>query len=274
MDNAEIGGRGGPDPAFAANPGPTSIEPVEADRARPPASPTPSRQLLAILGSGALAGLLAWTVGELMRDVFQVPQELRGALERSAEQVRAQTAVNVSRGVLAFGLLGACLGSALGALGGRLRSPSSLKAVGIAAMIGLALGASAGAGSSAIVAPILEANRALAATSLLPSILAHAGIAALIGAAGGLAFGIGRGVSTRALPALLIGGLAAAAFGSALALVLGTLAFPLSGTEHLIPTSMTARLVARLALTLAAALGVALVARDHDVGRAADRPST
>ena len=269
MDNAEIGRRGGPDPAVAADPDATAIGPPEADRARPAADPTPSRPMPAIIAAGALAGLLAWIVGELTREVFQVPQELRGDLARSAEQARAITAANVNNAVLNFGLSGALLAAALGASGGWFRRPTSSNAVGVAAMIGLLLGAAAGAGSSAIIAPILEANRIQAATSLLPSILAHAGIAALIGAAGGLAFGIGRGVPPRALPALLIGGLVAAAFGAALALVLSSLALPLSGSERLIPTTMTARLFARLVLCLAAALGVALVARDQSVKHAA-----
>jgi hypothetical protein len=124
----------------------------------------------------------------------------------------------------------------------------------------LVAGAAAGVGMTLVLLPVLEEYRVEAWDSPLFPILVHGGIWSVVAAAGGLGFGLGLG-GWAAVPRTLAGAVVGAILGTIAYDLLVTMAFPLAGTSLPISLTATTRLLARLAVTIPAALGAALALR-------------
>lgn len=202
------------------------------------------------LAAGVTAGLVAWLGGEAAHGTFAPPAGLYGALEKSAILAREQLAAQVKNAALAFGLLGAATGLALGVVGGLARR--STRASAGAGLVGLVAGLAAGAATSLILVPIGERDPGLAESLFVP-LLMHGGIWSAVGAAGGLAFGLGLGGRGMA-PRALLGGLSGALLGTIGYELVGALVFPLAGTSHALSATAPTRLLACLFVTIPVAL--------------------
>jgi hypothetical protein len=224
-----------------------------------PHATSPRRLLDIALGAGLAAGLIAWLGGEAVYDWFKPPDELlHGAnIVRSPELAREQTIALIKNATLAFGLLGAVLGLVLGAAGGVARC--SLRSGVIAAVIGLVAGGAVGAGLAQALVPIAAGDLVMVSESLVFALLIHGAIWSAIGAAGGLAFGIGLGGRKAALQAA-VGGLLGAFLGTIVYDLLGAVVAPLAQTGAPLSTTWATRLLARVAVTVLAALGAAWAA--------------
>jgi hypothetical protein len=96
-----------------------------------------------------------------------------------------------------------------------------------------------------------------ASSNLTVPLLIHGGIWAAIGAMAGLAFGIGLG-GRYAIARGLLGGLVGAVLGAVVYELIGALAFPLASTVQPLSQTWGSRLLARAAVALLVAAGVAL----------------
>ncbi len=92
---------------------------------------------------------------------------------------------------------------------------------------------------------------------LVLPLLVHAGIWSAAGAAGGLAFGLGLGERSPLLRTVL-GGLVGAAVGAMAYELIGASAFPAARTAQFVSETWETRLLARLAVTVLAAVGTVL----------------
>jgi hypothetical protein len=239
-------------PEGDAGPAGSDVEP------RPPApvEGRPRRHWVTMTAVGIAAGLVAWLAGEMAYDFFGLPPHLRTNSDLSVSNLRAreQSIVNIKNATLAYSLLGAVLGMALGVAGGAERR--SLRSSTMAGAVGLVAAGVAGYGMSRVLMPLAERSVDLLGENLLFAILIHGGVWAAIAAAAGLAYGLGAGgwaLVPRAVPGAFVG----AAFGTALYDLLGALAFPLDSTSSPLSTTAITRLLARLAITITAALGAA-----------------
>ena len=106
-----------------------------------------------------------------------------------------------------------------------------------------------------------------AARDLILPLLVHAGIWSAVGALAGLAYAFGLG-DRRPLVRIMLGGLAGAALGTLAYELIGAAAFPAAQTTQFVSATWPTRLFARLAVTVAAAAGVALaIERAAQTGR-------
>jgi hypothetical protein len=206
------------------------------------------------LAAGLLAGLSAWSIGEVSGVYrFTPPLHLISKIgPASSELVRLKAAAEDRGATFAFTVLGLALGLALGGAGGLARgsSASALKA----AALGAAAGAGAGFGISQALLPLFHRLLVQIADNVLVPMLLHGGLWGAVGAAGGLAYGWGlRGLRGLARP--LLGGLAGALLGAIAFEVVGVFALMSSGTTQALPTTAIARLLAMLTLALPAAAG-------------------
>ena len=223
----------------------------------------PNVPVALILAAGVVAGLAAWLGGEACRDLIKARRHVvnsRGIILYVVSH-RDQDIADARNAGLAFAWLGACLGAALGAVGGLARR--SGRAAMSAAGVGAVAGALACAAVSMVVLPLYTAYRNghpdEASRDLLFPLLVHAGIWSVAGAVGGLAFGLGlgrgeRGVWTQAA----LGGFVGAAIAAAAYELIGVAAFPGAATTQFISRTWPTRLMARLAVGILAAAGVAL----------------
>jgi hypothetical protein len=151
----------------------------------------------------------------------------------------------------------------LGLAGGLARR--SGRAAAAAGLLGLVLGAAAGAGMSLALLPPYNAYRGQhpdeASHDLVFPLLVHLGVWSAVGAVGGLALGIGLGMR-GALPRVVLGGLVGAAVAAAAYVLIGALAFPSASTAQGVSATWETRLLARLAVTVLAAAGAALGVRE------------
>jgi hypothetical protein len=234
-----------------------TIDPELAAEAggKPPAA-SPRRLLVIAFLAGLAAGLLAWLGGEAVHGWFAPPDELLHSanIVRSPELAREKTIALIKNATLAFGLLGAVLGLVLGLAGGVARR--SPRAGAMAAAIGLVAGGAAGAGMARVLVPIAAADLVSVSESLVFAMLIHGGIWSAIGAAAGLAYGIGRGGRAAALPGAL-GGLVGALLGTMVYDLAGAVIAPLAETGAPLSATWATRLLARVAVSVLAALGAA-----------------
>ena len=213
------------------------------------------------LGAGILAGLVSWLGGEACREVIKPPRHnvnSKGLILRVTDRREEATAVAKNAGI-AFVFLGAALGGGLGAAGGLARR--SRRSVATAGLIGLAMGAVAAGVMSLVLLPPYNAyklrNPDEALRDLLLPLLVHAGIWSVVGVAGGLALGLGLG-ERGLLPQAVLGGLLGAVVAAAAYELIGAFAFPEARTAQFVSATWESRLVARLAVTLLAAIGAVL----------------
>ncbi len=243
VDGTATGGHDAPDGAG----------PIAASQARP------GRLLAMALGAGMLAGLVSWLLGEVVLDYFRPPSRIVTTMGIKMDvPSRAGEHGAITRNVaLAFGLLGATLGLALGLAGGLARG--SLPDASKGALVGLATGAVAGAATTPALLPIYfrTISEDPLATGLTIPLLVHGGIWTAVGAAGGLAFGIGFGAGRAQLIKIIMGGLVGGLVGTVAYELIGAFAFPMAYTPRPISETWGTRLIARLAVTIFAAAGVA-----------------
>ncbi|MHC5539588.1 hypothetical protein ACYOEI_15325, partial [Singulisphaera rosea] len=131
-----------------------------------------------------------------------------------------------------------------------------------AALIGLGVGAVLAAATSAVLLPwyraYAEGHPDEASNDLVFPLLVHAGIWSTVGGSAALAFGLGLGERGR-LPRIVVGGMIGAGFGTIVYEVLGAIAFPSALTAQFVSITWETRLIARLAVTTFAAVGVLMV---------------
>jgi hypothetical protein len=137
------------------------------------------------------------------------------------------------------------------------------------------MGATGGASISLTLLPAYNHYKALhpdeAARDMILPLLVHAGVWSTVGALAGLAFGFGLG-DRRLLPRAVLGGLAGAGLGSVVYELIGATVFPAAQTTQFISATWETRLLARLAVTILAAAGIALTI--SETRTPAHRPAT
>ncbi len=231
------------------------------DIPRPPDAPRTARLVAFALGAGLVAALASWGIGEAVAEHFRPKTHVvfgsGGPMTiASPDELMATQAKNAT---LAYVILGAVAGLALGLAGGLARS--SPRSGVVAATVGLTLGAAAGGFVSGRVIPVYhrfqEDRQDTASRNVTVPLFIHGAIWSAVGAAGGLAFGLGaggRGLVARGL----VGGLVGAGVGTAVYELVGAIAFPLDKTVEPISQGWASRLLARSAVTILAAVGIAL----------------
>lgn len=213
---------------------------------------------LLVMG-GLLAGLTAFGVGEA---IYQLIPAERVTFNTMGTMVTATTAAtqsvaDVLNGMLAFGVLSACLGGFLGIAGGLVRR-SAAATVG-AALLGSTLGAALTAAISiAILKRCMDAQVAYSDYEIIISMVMHGVIWGLAGAWAGVAFAAGLG-RPRLLLRAAAAGLAGAMLGAIAFELVGAGLFPLASTGEPISTTWPSRLAARLLVCIATAAGVILI---------------
>ena len=208
-----------------------------------------------VIVAALVAGVLAWGIGERTYGYFGPSAK---ALQSSREFLalnREQRAADQKNTAIAFGTFGAVLGLVFGSAGGGLRR--SIPAGATAALMGLLLGGIGGALISYGLTPIFGRFYSDESPSLLLTILVRGGIWAAVGMTAGLALGWGW-QGSRGIAGTLIGGLAGGFFGTIAFEVVNALIFPGERNDAVIPSSMQARLLAYLFVTLGAAMGAVL----------------
>jgi MFS family permease len=204
-----------------------------------------------VVGAALVAGLLAWGIGEKTHDYYQVPVSAQGSRDFTALN-REERISDQKNTAIAYGTFGALLGVFSGAAGGALRR-SIPGGVG-AALAGLVLGGIGVALVSFALAPVFARFYSDENATLLLSFLVRGGIWAVVGMSAGLALGWGwRGL--RGVTPVLTGGMAGGVCGT-IAFELGNaLLFPADRNDAVIPSSMQARLLAYLFVSVGVALG-------------------
>jgi hypothetical protein len=206
---------------------------------------------------GVLAAGASWAAEEASRYVVD-PDPLSKEVFPGEETARMMAKARLDTSLIAFGLLGASLGLALGVAGGLARR--SVSSAILAGFIGLIIGTAAAATATWFLVPTYWRYKSPMQDDLILSLLVLSGIWATLGGAAGLALGIGAGGGRRALRALL-GGLLGAVCAAMLYDVLTGIVFPLDRTTQPLPGSWITRLLARLTLAIFVATGAALVAK-------------
>ena len=218
-----------------------------------------------VLGAAIVAGLAAWSAGEA--SLNRIKPRVHAANSRGIvlnltgrREIALADAQNAG---VAFALLGASLGAGLGMAGGLVRRSGG--AAVRAALVGLFAGAVACALMSLALLPAYNSYKARhpdeASRDLILPLLVHVSIWSAAGAVGGWAFAIGldaRGPHAR----IALGGLAGAALGAIAYELTGAALFPTALTTQFVSLTWETRLLARLAVTVFAAVGAAIAARD------------
>jgi hypothetical protein len=226
----------------------------------------PARLWAIVLAAGVVTGLVAWVGGEACVELIKPPRHnvnSRGIIVAVTDR-REVAVADAKNAGLAFALLGIAVGGGLGVAGGLGRRSS--RAALWAGLLGVALGAAAGAGMSLALLPLYNTYKVRhpdeASRDLVLPLLVHLGVWSVVGAAGGLTFGVGLGVR-GVLPKVVFGGLVGAAVGTAVYELVGAAAFPAAKTAQFVSATWPTRLFARLAVTVAAALGVVLAVAEQ-----------
>jgi hypothetical protein len=221
------------------------------------------RVWLLTLTAGLIAGFTSWLIEEATHGRFGPPTLLNksgpaGGLLSAPEihkLTMAKRAAQTLDATLIFGSLGAVLGLTLGLAGGFARG--SARSALSAAIVGSVCGGIVGAAVTRVILAIYFKNLNPNANDLIVGMLFHVAISSAIGAAGGAAFGIGLGDRRCAVRAA-VGGLLGAAAGVLVHEMGGAVAFPLAEVTIPIPETWGTRLLACLAVTTLAAVGVAM----------------
>lgn len=236
-------------------------EPATMTDAGPgPAERTTSRPAGWILAAGVVAGLLAWLGGEACHELIQPrkhPVNAKGIILQVASP-RQEDLAEARNAGLVFAMLGASLGACLGAAGGLARRDrrAAIRAAGFGAVAG-AVGTAL---MSVALLPLYTAYRRghpdEASRDLMFPLLVHAGVWSVAGAAAGGAFGLGMGRRELMAQAAL-GGFLGAVTGAAVYEFIGVMAFPDAATTRFVSWTWPTRLLARLAVAILAAVGIA-----------------
>jgi hypothetical protein len=235
--------------------------------------PRPAIGWLLILG-GLLSGLLAFGLGEPLYRIFRpelLPQDLMGTKIMVSSQ-DTQRAAATKNAAVAFGVLGLCLATSLGIVGGFARWPASSPARG--GLSGAVLGSALGAGLPTGLLPFsIQAQIDYPEYDLIVALAVHALIWGLLGASAGLALAIGLG-ERRLIGSTSMSGLAGAVVGAITFELTGGTFFSLAETSRPISATWPTRLIARLLVTMGTATALALTLRQHETKRGENTAET
>jgi hypothetical protein len=201
-----------------------------------------------------VAGFLVWGIGEKTYHYYRPPAApSRGDLRAMNREMPIAHQKNAA---IAFGTFGALMGLMSGAAGGALRR--SIPGAAGAGLAGLLLGGIGGALASYELAPIFDRFYSDETGSLLLSFLVRGGIWAVVGMTAGLALGCGwQGFS--GIPGALFGGLVGSVCGTTAFELVNAVIFPMDRNDAVIPSSMQARLLAYLVVSVGVAIGAVVV---------------
>jgi hypothetical protein len=227
---------------------------AEATPAPPPRDGSKRIWPAAIL-AGAVAGSLAWLVGEAgfvrvepaVEQVNLMGQVVQTSTAASAAAAERATAVRT------YGVLGAALGLAMGLAGGIARG--SLRAAR-AGLTGMIAGGLAGALLPLAALPLDLALSRADGDDMIPSLLMHLLMWVPLGAVGGLSLGLAAGGWPGAGLAA-VGGAMGALIGTVAFELIGAVAFPLAETGRAISTTPGSRLLGRMLVAVLSAAGAA-----------------
>jgi hypothetical protein len=237
-------------------------EPVGSKAGSSQPSSSQARNWTIILTAGLLSGLTAFAIGEQAPVIIpasrNVPMEQRK--DRNLVPIQGERQVMIARdrvAALTYCGLGMLLSWALGAAGGLVRR--SPRAAIWASVVGLVLGATAGAGATLSLLPSYHAARAAASEQqvnddLVLALQTHGGIWLAIGLTGGLALGLGLGGMARIARAV-IGGAVGAVLATLTYEFAGALFFPVAETFRPVAATFPPRLLAHLLIALFVSVG-------------------
>jgi hypothetical protein len=211
------------------------------------------------VAAALVAGFLAWGISEKFHDHYQPSAKAQSSRDFTALN-REERIADQKNTAIVFGTFGALLGLLSGAAGGASRR--SISGGASAALTGLLLGGVGGALVSYGLAPIFKQFYSDEAPSLLLSFLVRGGIWAVVGMAAGLALGWGRR-GPLGIPGAVIGGLAGSVCGTIAFEIVNAMAFPEDRNDAVIPSSMQARLLACLFVSVGVAIGAVLMGRQR-----------
>ena len=214
-----------------------------------------------VIGAGTLAGLASWVAGEPLLELFQPPYaevQMRGSAMRAVSW-HDQAMADARNAATSFAAMGGLLGALLGAAGGLGRKNGRVAAM--ASLLGLILGAAVAGGMAMPPTLVQRVSRAAAGRGDRRS------GRAIAGPRGGVGDGRCRrrfGLRDRPrrererMLGIVLGGFFGAALGTVIYEFIGAIAFPMAGTTRFILVTTGTRLVARAAVTVFAAAGVAM----------------
>lgn len=204
--------------------------------------------LAACLTAGLAAGLVAFTLGEMIDGASEASSHLPTPAARIAAMARGAAAANAG--------LGGMLGLFLGLAAGLVRGDPRRGALGGAA--GLALGAAVGGLLSMGVLPVaLKLRDGHAADPILIGTAIQALVWGAVAAAAGAAFGLGLG-GARLAPRFALRALCGGLIATLIYAAAGAMFFPLAETDRPVAKARAARGAAHLLVALGAGVAVGL----------------
>ncbi len=208
------------------------------------------------VAAGLLVGVLAWGAGELTKDAFQPKLVKVQVLLQTFITSTLDTEHDAAKknAALAFAIFGCVTGMVMGLAGG-----IASRAVARGVVVGLGAGALGGiltALSSWLILPYFFAQLAPNPNNFLFPIVIQGAIWLDIGAIGGIAFALGIG-EVRRVPHALVGGCAGALLGTVLFHLVAAMAYQDSEFTEPLAKVAIVRLIARVLVSLFAAIGIA-----------------
>jgi hypothetical protein len=228
-----------------------------ADPGDPTVVPRLKAPLYAI-AAALVAAFLAWAIGEQTHELYRPSAKAQQSAREFTALNRETRIADQKNTAIVYGAFGAVLGLFSGAAGGALRR--SIPGGASSALAGLLLGGIGGALAGYAIFPIFARFYSDETQSLLLSFLARGAICAVIGIAAGAAFGWGwRG--PVGMSRSLFGGLAGSVCGAIAFEAVNAVLFSADRNDAIIPSSMQARLLACVFVSVGAAIGTVLLAR-------------
>jgi hypothetical protein len=219
--------------------------------------------------AGVTAGAVAWAGGETTYDYYQ-PSKAAASEPYAFRKLNAEKDVADGRNAaVAYGLLGAATGLAMGLTAGLARRSVGWAVCG--ALTGLVLGGLLPALVSPWVVPLHRKLYLPQTPDLMLPIMVHGAIWCAAGLAAGFAFGVGLGGRRRLFRGAL-GGLIGAAIATVLIDVLGAALFPFSRADLPIAETASVRLLSRVGVAGGIALCAAWVVLGTPRKASSNRP--
>ena len=213
----------------------------------------PRRWYVIALGAGIVAGLLSWLIGEATLEVFKAKEIefVYLGMRNVGPSADSRNAALFKNAVLAYAVLGGVTGLALGLAGG-IAGRSNLRGV-VAGVIALVLGSLAGGLAALGLLSFYYRQLVPDPNDLLRPIMICGGIAVAISAVSGAAFAIAarRG---RRVPAAMLAACLGAIWSTIMFFILSEYFFADSSSTEPLAGPPLVRLLAKMLLTIMAAL--------------------